>query len=165
MVPNIPNYLILPKSTKQLRLSILPKDINTSAAERDLNSWSSDPESSTVPLDHTCSKAYSLWLWIKDLYVWTKGLCQVLHYGHSPYRSIKLNHLKNWSLTWDTTMKSTLTGGNWQKWKRVFLTCPCHKIYRDEAVGLKSVKNTWKITIFVKMWNLGQYRENLIFCQ
>ena len=60
---------------------------------------------------------------------------------------------------------ATLTGGNWQKWKRVFLTCPCHKIYRDEAVGLKSCKYTWKITIFVKMWNLGQYRENLIFCQ
>ena len=58
-----------------------------------------------------------------------------------------------------------LTGGNWQKWKRVFLTCPCHEIYRDEAVGLKSCNNTWKITIFVKMWNLGQYRENLIFCQ
>ena len=58
-----------------------------------------------------------------------------------------------------------LTGGNWQKWKRVFLTCPCHEIYRDEEVGLKSCKNTWKITIFVKMWNLGQYRENLIFCQ
>ena len=58
-----------------------------------------------------------------------------------------------------------LTGGNWQKWKRVFLTCPCHKIYRDEAGGLKSCKNTWKITIFVKMWNLRQYRENLIFCQ
>ena len=53
---------------------------------------------------------------------------------------------------------------NWQKWKRVFLTCPCHKIYRDEAVGLKSRKHTCKITIFVKMWNLGQYRENLIFC-
>ena len=58
-----------------------------------------------------------------------------------------------------------LTGGNWQKWKRVFLTYPCHEIDRDEAVGLKSCKNTWKITIFVKMWNLGQYRENLIFCQ
>ena len=60
---------------------------------------------------------------------------------------------------------SKLTGGNWQKWKRVFLTCPCHKIYRDEAVGLKSCKYTWKITIFVKMWNLGQYLEILIFCQ
>ena len=61
--------------------------------------------------------------------------------------------------------ENNLTGGNWQKWKRVFLTCPCHKIYRDEAVGLKNCKNTWKITIFVKMWNLGQNRENLIFCQ
>ena len=58
-----------------------------------------------------------------------------------------------------------LTAHNWQKWKRGFLTCPCHKIYRDEAVGLKSCKYTWKITIFMKMWNLGQYRENLIFCQ
>ena len=59
----------------------------------------------------------------------------------------------------------SLTAHNWQKWKRVFLTCPCHKIYRGEAVGLKSCKYTWKITIFVKMWNLGQYRENLICCQ
>ena len=58
-----------------------------------------------------------------------------------------------------------LTGGNWQKWKRVFLTCSFHKIYRDEAVGLKSCKYSWKITEFVKMGNLGQYRENLIFCQ
>ena len=63
------------------------------------------------------------------------------------------------------TAQFCLTGVNWQKWKRVFLTCPCHEIYRDEAVGLKSCKNTWKITIFVKMWNLGQYRQNLIFCQ
>ena len=63
------------------------------------------------------------------------------------------------------TMQTDLTGGNWQKWKRVFLTCPCHKIYRDEAVGLKSCKYTWKITKLVKMGNLGQYRENLIFCQ
>ena len=58
-----------------------------------------------------------------------------------------------------------LTVHNWQKWKRVFLTCPCHEIYRNKAVGLKSCKYTWKITIFVKMWNLRQYRENLIFCQ
>ena len=67
--------------------------------------------------------------------------------------------LKSWNIM------HILTGGNWQKWKRVFLTCLCHEIYRDETVGLKSCKNTWKITIFVKMWNLGQYRENLIFCQ
>ena len=58
-----------------------------------------------------------------------------------------------------------LTAHNWQKWKRVFLTYLCHKIYRDEAVGLQSCKYTWKITILVKMWNLGQNRENLIFCQ
>ena len=64
-----------------------------------------------------------------------------------------------------TSLAIPLTGGNWQKWKRVFLTCPFHKIYRDEAVGLKSCKYTWKITKFVKMGNLGQYRENLIFCQ
>ena len=62
-------------------------------------------------------------------------------------------------------MIEQLTAHNWQKWKRVFLTCPCHKIYRDEAVGLKSCIYTWKIIIFVKIWNLGQYRENLIFCQ
>ena len=43
-----------------------------------------------------------------------------------------------------------LTAHNWQIWKRVFLTCPCHKIYTNEAVGLKSCKYTWKITIFVK---------------
>ena len=58
---------------------------------------------------------------------------------------------------------SSLTARNWQKWKRVFLTCPWHRIYSDEAVGLKSYKYTWKIKKFVKMWNLGQYRENLIF--
>ena len=60
---------------------------------------------------------------------------------------------------------SPLTGGNWQKWKRVFQTCPSHETYRDEAGVLKSCKYTWKITIFVKLWNLGQYRENLIFCE
>ena len=36
--------------------------------------------------------------------------------------------------------RDLLTGGNWQKWKRVFVTCSFHKIYRDEAVGLKSCK-------------------------
>ena len=75
-----------------------------------------------------------------------------------------LNEHISWALR-SISNGASLTGGNRQKWKRVFLTCPCHEIYRDEAVGLKSCKNTWKITIFVKMWNLGQYRENLIFCQ
>ena len=63
-------------------------------------------------------------------------------------------------------IRAFLTVHNWQKWKRVFLTCPCNEIYRDEAVGLKSCKYTWQITIYViHMWNLGQFRENLIFCQ
>ena len=39
---------------------------------------------------------------------------------------------------------TVLTAHNWQKWERVFLTCPCHKIDRDEAVGLQSCKYTWK---------------------
>ena len=78
---------------------------------------------------------------------------------------LSLNGAHNSNMKTQTHQRKNLTGGNWQKWKRVFLTCPCHEIYRDEAVGLKSCKNTWKITIFVKMWNLGQYRENLIFCQ
>ena len=44
-----------------------------------------------------------------------------------------------------------LTAYNWQKWKRVFLTCPSNEIYRDEAVGLKSCNYSWKITIYVNM--------------
>ena len=52
-------------------------------------------------------------------------------------------------------LTSALTAPNWQKWKRVFLTCLCHEIHRVEAVDLKSCKYTWKITIHVKMRNLG----------
>ena len=33
-----------------------------------------------------------------------------------------------------------LTAHNGQKWKRVFLKCPCHKSYRDEAVGLTNLQ-------------------------
>ena len=50
---------------------------------------------------------------------------------------------------------SVLTAHNWQKWKRVFLTCPCHKIYRDEAVGLKTCQYTWKNTIFFENMKFG----------
>ena len=65
-----------------------------------------------------------------------------------------------------TTFPSVkLTAHNWQKWKRVFLTYHCHEIYRDDAVGLKSCKHTWKITIYVNMCNLGKFRENLTFLQ
>ena len=51
-------------------------------------------------------------------------------------------------ISWFETLK--LMAHNWKKWKRVFLTCPCHEIYREEAVGLKSGKYTWNITIVVK---------------
>ena len=56
-----------------------------------------------------------------------------------------------------------LTAHKWQKWKRVFLICPCHKIYKVEAAGLKSCNYTWKIMILANMWNLGQFRENWYF--
>ena len=59
----------------------------------------------------------------------------------------------------------TLMAHNFKKWKSTFLTCPCHKIYKVKAVGIKSSNYTLKIMIFVKMWNLGQFCENLIICQ
>ena len=45
--------------------------------------------------------------------------------------------------------------------KKYFPYMSRHKIYREEAVGLIS-SNTLKITIFMNMWNLGQFRKNLI---
>ena len=50
-----------------------------------------------------------------------------------------------------------LTAHNWLKWKSIFLSWYRHEIYREEAVGLKNSNYTWKITIFVNMWNLGQF--------
>ena len=50
-----------------------------------------------------------------------------------------------------------LTAHNWQKWTSIFLTCPCYKIYRVEAVDLKSSNYSLKIMIFVNMWNLGNF--------
>ena len=54
---------------------------------------------------------------------------------------------------------------NCQKWekKSIFSSCLCHKIYRVEAVGLYFNNYTFESTTFVSMWNLGQFRENLIF--
>ena len=45
------------------------------------------------------------------------------------------------------------------------LNVPAMKIYREEAVGLKSSNYTLKITIFVNVWDFGQFLENLIFSQ
>ena len=56
---------------------------------------------------------------------------------------------------------SVSTAHNWQKWKSTYLTCPCHEMYRVEAVGLKNSSYTLKITILwiceiwgnsVKIW-------------
>ena len=100
-------------------------------------------------------------------FVWQKYYCGDWHILSFVQKCFKYT-FETWNQTvivGNQNQWSILAAHNWQKWKRVFLTCPCHKIYRDEAVGLKSCKYTWKITIFVKMWNLGQYRENWIFCQ
>ena len=79
---------------------------------------------------------------------------------------LKWNERKNRNLTLSAFfLKNSLKAHNWQKWKSRFLTCQCHKIYRVEAVGLKRSNYTFKITIFVSMWNLGQFREKLIFSQ
>ena len=68
---------------------------------------------------------------------------------------MKMPHVRDcaisvFCLECDFLINSGLTAHNWQKWKRVFLICPCHKIYRDEAVGLKSCKNTWKLRFLWK---------------
>ena len=51
---------------------------------------------------------------------------------------------------YDVKLFDWLTAHNWQYWKRVFLTCPCHKIYRDEAVGLKIYLKNYDICKNVK---------------
>ena len=81
--------------------------------------------------------------------------CYFLYHQNETRQFLLLNN------RWNTK----LTAHNWQKWKRVVLTCPCHKIYRVEAVGLKSCNYTWKIMIFANVWNFGQFHEKLIFCQ
>ena len=46
-----------------------------------------------------------------------------------------------------------LTAQNWQKWKRVLLTCPCHE-NRDEAVGLQK-----KMQLYMKNYDFCEYVE------
>ena len=65
---------------------------------------------------------------------------------------LKQSSIKSWNATFK---QPHLTAHNWQKWKCTFLTSPCHKIYREEAVGLKIANYTFKNSIFVYMWNLG----------
>ena len=66
--------------------------------------------------------------------------------------------------TFKLRKKALKRAHNCQKWTSIFFTRSCHKIYRVEAVGL-SLPNYTYITIFVSMLNLGQFRENMIFCQ
>ena len=41
---------------------------------------------------------------------------------------------------------------NWQNWKSRFPSCPCRKVYREEAVGLKSSN-----LIYLKNYNFCEY--------
>ena len=67
-------------------------------------------------------------------------------------------------VTWVSTARS-LTA-QWQKWKRVFLTSPCHKILEGRSSWSKKFQLYLKNDgFFANMWNLGQFHEKLIFCQ
>ena len=57
-----------------------------------------------------------------------------------------------------------LSAHSWQKWKSTFLTCQCHKIYREEAVCLKTsiilekLRFLWICEVlanFMKIWYLS----------
>ena len=54
-------------------------------------------------------------------------------------QNLNIKTLHGWFFTASSKV-FTLTAHNWQK--RVFLTCTCYEIYRDEAVGLQSCKYT-----------------------
>ena len=63
------------------------------------------------------------------------------------------------------TLINMINGSQLAKMKKCSWHVPAIKFIGMKQVVLKTCKYTWKITIFVKMWNLGQYLENLIFCQ
>ena len=60
-------------------------------------------------------------------------------------------------ISWD------LTAHNWQNWKSRFPSSPCHKIYREEVVGIKSSNYTLNIAIFVNCEIWGNFLKNLYF--
>ena len=90
--------------------------------------------------------------------------CRLWYVSAYPIPSHHPHKTYNVMIGLSTQITVSLTAHNWQKWKSAFLTCPSHKIYSEEAVGLKSSNYTLKIMIFVNLWNLGQFLENLIFC-
>ena len=87
---------------------------------------------------------------------------------------LMLASLSHRSLHWNTFRKNSLSpkisacafqGSQPPKMNSRFFTCHCHDNNRVEAVALSLSNYTCKITTFVSMWNLGQFREKLIFCQ
>ena len=120
-----------------------------------------------LPLSYSFGYIITLFVELQLLYLWPHCMYGLyLHDSLNNFQTtLRLSVIQQFGFTQLIILLHHVTAHNWQKWKRVFLTSPCHKIYRDEAVGLKSCKYTWKITKFVKMWNLGQFREILIFCQ
>ena len=58
-----------------------------------------------------------------------------------------------------------LTAHNWQKWKTVLLTCPCHDMYRDEAVDLKKMQIYLKNYDFCEYLEFGAISWKFDFCQ
>ena len=106
----------------------------------------------------TCTLHLPSAQWDQNTVTWSSSLWPTVIFFTIKMKQVNFSCLIN---RWNTK----LTAHNWQKWKRVFITCPCHKIYRVEAVGLQSCNYTWKIMIFANVWNLGQFQEKLIFCQ
>ena len=66
---------------------------------------------------------------------------------HMPFTNAASKY--NVSLHAEVTLTSLTAHNRKFKWKSVFLACPCHEIDMDEAVGQKSCKYTFKITIYV----------------
>ena len=62
-----------------------------------------------------------------------------------------IKHIGRISCVGQVSVHRALTASNWQKLKSTYLTWPCHKIYRVEAVGLKGSNYTLKITIVLIM--------------
>ena len=50
---------------------------------------------------------------------------------------------------------------NQQKWEKILITCPRHKLNRIEAVCLENFNCTSKISIIVNMRDLGQFLETI----
>ena len=52
-----------------------------------------------------------------------------------------------------------LAAHNWQKWRSRFLTCPCHTIYRVEAVDLKCSNYLSKLRFLSICENWGNFMK------